>query len=414
MAGYRGSIRDEVWLDNYGTFDTNPVAYEVEGGNITAHWRHTFSRNSQTNGLAYCDWNNREDSQFAAEFRVTCDAEFQHDYKFTDRHSVTWGAGFRTTADRTPVTPTFQFTPADQRLNFFNGFAQYDVNAVPNRLRVTIGSKFEHSTYGGFDAHPQGRAVLKLAKSHHIWGALSRSTRVPTRSDHDNLVRFFGPLQPPNPPTLISYVGNPNLESEHQTAYELGYRYNHGQTWSLDVAAFYNAYTHSIHPDFTNPIVTFNPFPAYLQLTAPFINDVPVQTHGLEVNSKWKATKWWKLELNVTEDRGTSFGAQAMPRHQSSLRSQWDLWRHWNFDSAFYHSSPVSAGGVVQVDAPAGNRVDAGLSWRGMRGLNVGLWGRNLQSDRHIEGNGIVVENGLVRRAVVGKVSWDFSPDKKP
>lgn len=414
-AGYQGNIRDAQWLANYGNYNMVNTSYAVAGGHALARWRHTFSAKSRTNTLAYCDWTNRTLLGFGGEFRTTCDIEFQHDYAVSRRHSFIWGGDFRSTADQTPTTPSDHLTPSDQRLNFFSGFGQYDLNVIPGKLHAIIGSKFEHSTYGGFDALPQVRANWNPTGSHHVWAAVSRTSRVPTRNEHDNgLSWFLPPLIPDTPPILIVYTGNPKIKNEYQTAYEAGYRYQYRQTWSLDVAAFYNSYSDLIFPDLFNARVSFNPFPPFLQLDTTFTNGAPAQTHGLEINNKWMATRWWRLDLNVTENRGTGFSMFASPRHQFSIQSQIDLPKRFALDSALYHGSPFAAISTTTVNVPARNRVDLGLSWRGLRGLNVGVWGRNLQAAQHVEGTGASVATGYVPRSVVFKLSWESNPEKRP
>jgi iron complex outermembrane receptor protein len=415
LAGYQGHIRDAQWLANYGNFNMTNTSYAVAGGHVLARWRHSFSARSRANTLAYCDWTNRTLLGFGGEYRTTCDLEFQHDYTLNRHHSFIWGADFRSTADQTPVTPSDHLTPPDQRLNFFSGFGQYDFNIIPGRLRVTVGSKLEHSTYGGFAALPQMRAAWNPAGPHHIWAAVSRTSRTPTRNEHDNALSLFLPPQAPNgPPILIVYTGNPKIQNEYQTAYEAGYRYQYRQAWSLDVAAFYNSYSDLIYPDLSHAVTTFNPVPPYLQIATTFTNGSSAQTHGLEVSSKWKATRWWQLDLNVTENRGTAFSMGANPSHQFSIHSQVDLPKRFAFDSALYHWNPFTAAAASTVNVPTGNRVDVGVSWHAVRGLNLGVWGRNLQSAEHVEGTGASVATGWVRRSVVVKLSWDSNPEKKP
>lgn len=413
VAGYQGHIRDAQWVADYGNYDMVKASYEVAGGHALARWRRTFSARSRTDTLAYCDWTNRTLSGFGGEYRTTCDIEFQHDYSLSRRHSFIWGADFRSTADQTPDTGNDHLTPSDQRLNFFGGFGQYDLSLVPSRLNVTVGAKFEHSTYGGFDALPQVRAMWNPAGSHHFWAAVSRTSRIPTRNEHDNALSWFlPPLAPDGPPVLIVYTGNPNIHNEYQTAYEAGYRYQHRQRWSLDVAAFYNSYSDLIFPDLFNARLSFNPLPAYLQMDTTFTNGTPAQTHGLELSNKWMVARWWRLDLNVTENRGTAFSMYASPRHQFCIQSQIDLPKRLAFDSALYHWNPFTAMSATTVNVPTGNRVDLGLSWRGVHGLSLGVWGRNLQSAEHVEGTGASVATGYVPRSVVVKLGWESNPEK--
>jgi hypothetical protein len=104
----------------------------------------------------------------------------------------------------------------------------------------------------------------------------------------------------------------------------------------------------------------------------------------------------------------------ASPLHQFSLRSQIDLPKHFALDSALYHWNPFTALSAIPVNVPTGNRVDVGVSWRAAGGLNLGIWGRNLQSAQHVEGNGASVATGYVPRSVVIKLAWESNPEKNP
>jgi outer membrane receptor protein involved in Fe transport len=147
-------------------------------------------------------------------------------------------------------------------------------------------------------------------------------------------------------------------------------------------------------------------------LAAMYFNNLSrAQTHGLELSTKWRPISRWQLSLGVTENRGTGISMYANPSHQFSVQSRADLPKHFQLDSALYHWNPVSVLAVTNATVPTGNRVDVGLSWRGLHGLSIGLWGRNLQADRHAEGSGSFLSSGEVRRAVVVKLSWDMGSD---
>ena len=411
-GGYQGRIRDTAMVANYDFTGIVNDPYGVQGGHILGRWSHTFSPRSSTSLLSYCDWTNRTDIEFGGEFRTTCDIEFQHNYEARRRHSFIWGGALRSTSDQTRVTFRNHFGPPGQRLNFLSAFGQYEFQIVPDRWRVMVGSKFEHSTYGGFDIQPQARAVWTPAKNHNLWGAVSRSARVPTRNERDNFLTYVTtPGAPPAPPTVVAFVGRPKLRAEYQMAYELGYRYQFRKNLSFDAAAFYNSYSRLIYPDLNNLSVSFNPDPPYVLAAMYFNNLSRAQTHGLELSTKWRPISRWQLSLGVTENRGTGISMYANPSHQFSVQSRADLPKRFQLDSALYHWNPVSVLAVTNATVPTGNRVDVGLSWRGLHGLSIGLWGRNLQADRHAEGSGSFLSSGEVRRAVVVKLSWDMGSD---
>src|SRR5437879_12978335 len=62
--------------------------------------------------------------------------------------------------------------------------------------------------------------------------AVSRALRTPSRID----LELFAPAKPP-----YFLAGGPDIHSEEELAYELGYRYQHG-TLGLSEATFYSRY----------------------------------------------------------------------------------------------------------------------------------------------------------------------------
>ena len=414
-AGYQGRIRDTAMVTNYDFSGVVNDPYEVRGGHLLARWGHTFSAESDINLLTYCDWTDRTDIQYGGEFRNTCDVEFQHDYALSRRHGLIWGSAVRTTSDQTRVTFRNHFTPPGERLNFWSAFGQYELQIVPDRLRIVGGSKFEYNVHGGFQVQPQIRAVWTPARNHNLWGAVSRSVRMPTRNESDNFLTYGPPTGPqPVPPTISIFQGNPRLKPESLKAFEMGYRYKHAQNLSFDVAAFYNSYRDLIYPDMNNPDIGFNPEPPYAYAMWHFRNLYNAQTHGLEVSTKWRPIRPWQLALVVTETRGTGISMYANPLHQFQVQSHVALPKHLQLDSALYHTNPFAIVAVTAASVPTGNRVDAGLSWSGRRGLSLGVWGRNLQSEQRLEGTGSFLSTGEVRRSLVVKVSWDFPPETRP
>jgi iron complex outermembrane recepter protein len=417
MRGYDGQVGDIGNVTTPTSQTTVSDRYPIHGENILARWEHTFSERSSAAVLAYCDWTDRGDIAFAAESRNTCDLETQHNFQIKPRHSIVWGTQFRTTGDQTRVTFYNHFTPPGFRENLFGAFGQYEWDIVPNRLKLIAGVKLGHNPYTGFETQPQIRAVWTPHKGHNVWGAVSRAVRIPTRNETDN---FLIANDIPGPvPTHYVFIGNPDLRAASLRAYELGYRFQPGQKFSLDAAAFYNEYHDLIFPFPSSlpPIVNQNP--PYTLIPLTFSNGFSSQTHGLEVGAKWMPWHPWLLSVGVTEDRGTSFSMSSTPQHQFNVQSRLDLPHNFNFDSALYHYAgiPPSAVALILSPVPIRNRVDAGLSWHTPQGLTLELLGRNLQASRHAESAPTFVdfaESGDIRRSVVARISWDFSREKKP
>jgi iron complex outermembrane recepter protein len=417
--GYSAHVRDV--LDVFSptapplSVNSNSVA---KGGHVLGRWGHTFNDRSVISVLGYCDWTVRSEVVFG-DANTVCDAEFQHSYSFTARHSLTWGGSLMTVGTDKATAFTAWFVPAYRRDTTYGGFLQYDVNLVSDKLRLIAGSKLEHNAHSGFEYQPQVRAVWTPAKAHTLWAAASRAVRTPATSENDDRQRVLELSVAP--PTFLLAMGDPNLHSEVLHAYESGYRYEWKQKFSVDLAVFYNAYYRLIGSGAIGaPMV--NPSPFYIDLPYFFANVGGGQTHGLELYVRYAPLQRWTVSAAITELRGTS-DSRAMlsatgsnPRHQVNFQSRYNLTNLLNFDAAYYYYNtlpPAPPGGYALPSWPPVNRVDVGLSTNPRRGFSFSVWGRNLQSDRHQEANGAFFPAGQIPRSVVFTLSWE-SHEKKP
>jgi iron complex outermembrane recepter protein len=385
------------------TFSGLRVTDLLKGNNLLLHWKHTISDRSTIELLTYCDWYSREGT--AGEMRNRCDIEFQNTHEFNARNSLIWGASFLSTGDN--ITPEeVPVVPERRRANVASGFAQYEFVFVPDHLKVVIGSKIEHNDYSGFEYQPQVRAVWTLNKVHTIWTSVARAVRSPARDESD--LQLIVPSGVSNGvPFYVEVVGNPALESEHSKAYELGYRYQPVPTLSFDLALYYNDYSNLITEPLAHPVANSPLF----QTT--FVNAGRAQTHGAELSVKWRPVRHWTLSPGVTELRGSPNAAAVNPRHQFNVQSRVDLPRNLELDSGLYHYSavPVQASlafGVPAAGVSALNRVDVGMSWHATSQWTFAVWGRNLQSEQHVESlpSILVGPAGEVPRSFVFKVAW--------
>jgi iron complex outermembrane recepter protein len=407
--GYSGRDRDISLSFNPAKLTlTAPSNFVTKGGHLLGKWTHEFSERSRTEVLGYCDWTARSDV-FSGEARDICDFEMQHSYSVTNRQVLTWGGSILTTGATPVENLTIQYHPLYRRDTNYSVFAQYDVMLIPDKLRIIAGSKFEHNNYSGFEYQPQIRTVWTPTKSHTAWLAISRAVRTPTRTESD--VKLPVTLISAAPPTLIVINGDPNLESEILHAYEAGYRYDWKEKLALDAALYCNGYDHLVGT--TAPGAPFvNPDPFYVGVPLSYANLGGGQTHGLELYLKYTPVRQWTVSTGITELRGNSVpglnatAASTDPKHQLNLQSRLDLTRHVNFDAAYYY------GDAIAPILPPVNRVDVGVSTKPMRGFAFSVWGRNLQSDRHQETQGLSFLSGQIRRSVVFKLRWESNPDQ--
>jgi iron complex outermembrane recepter protein len=409
--GYSGRVRDVA-----STFvPTSPLPVlqnssgVVKGGHLLGRWKRSFSARSDLDVLGYCDWSDRFSSAYT-EVRQTCDVETQHRFSFTPRQTLTWGGSILTTAETWTDTFSTRFVPPSRRDTTYAAFLQYDRELVPDKLRLIVGSKFEHNPYTGFEYQPQIRAVWTPASQHTVWAAVSRAVRTPNRLDAAVLERIEQINPAPPPPEFLLATGNPGVRSEVLYAFEVGYRYDWSQKFSVDAAAFYNQYVHLLGVSAAGaPLV--NPASSFLDIPATFINTEGGQTHGLEILAKFTPIRRWNLSAAITELRGTNAGGVVFPAAANNpdlefnAQSKLDLTRFVNFDGAYFHNDGIA--GLV----PPLNRFDLGLSTRSWHGFACSLWARNVQQDRHAETvPPQLFLGGQIPRSVDFRLTWE-SPE---
>jgi iron complex outermembrane recepter protein len=381
----------------------------VSGGNLLGSWKHVFSETSDMVLQVYHDRTERED-RIHHETRDTEDIDFQHRFAVGERQEVTWGLGYRYSADRLSdgkdETGAVVFWPNHRGDQLFSGFLQDEVILVPDLLQLTLGSKIELNDYTGWEMQPSARLLWTPDEKHTVWAAASRAVRSPARFEH-TVRSWFVP-----PPAQL--VANDDFESENLLAYELGYRLQPMTRLSLDFAAFYNVY------DDLRLIVPFTsvasppPFPP-LTLYRPE-NGASGETYGAEFAGTYHITDNWKLSagytylhMNLRRDgnqKGLSpEGAEGdSPRHQFNVRSYLDLPHDLQFDTALYYVDALPNRNVSSYV-----RLDLRLGWRPSRHLDLSIGAQNLLDDRHPEfGPGFLISPTEIERSVYAKATWTF------
>jgi len=83
---------------------------------------------------------------------------------------------------------------------------------VPDRLSLTIGSKFLHNSYSGFEVEPGARVLWTPNQRQTVWAAVTRAVRTPSRVEEDLQLTA---LAAPNPLTFYRVVGDRGFSSEN-------------------------------------------------------------------------------------------------------------------------------------------------------------------------------------------------------
>lgn len=364
----------------------NPVAHN-NGGNILGRWTRIISDTSQFTLQTYFD-RVKQDDGLESLRQDTFDIDMQHRFAVGERHDIVWGGGYRFT-DLT-MTPSFfaTLTPPSRGLQLFSTFVQDDIALVPDRLHLTLGSKFEHNDLTGLEIQPSARLRWTPSERQTVWAAASRAVRTPSLAERNvrvNVAAFPG--------GLVSVFGNPSALAEEVNAYELGYRIEPAKQLSLEATTFYNMYHRLLTPVDGVPGPELNPAPPHFVIPSTFQNAQAGETYGAEVTARWHVAAGWRLTGSYTwlhmHLRPNSTATTGSPQQQVQLRSDFDLPHNFQLNSAAYFVDRITSATSASPAAPVSSyvRFDLGVTWRPTKSLELSLRGQNLLDNQHPEAN---------------------------
>jgi iron complex outermembrane receptor protein len=381
---------------------------DTDGGNLLFRWSRVLENGSDFALQMYYDHVGL-DGIVLQEDRDTFDLDFQHHFQWQDKHDVVWGFDYRFTHDDTDDTSSFNLHSSSRSVNLYSTFIQDEIS-LRDDLRLTLGSKLEHNDFTGFEVQPNVRLAWAFKEDQTLWGSVSRAVRTPARGEHDVMLRIVPP--PGMDPGVPFFAkGNSSYDSEDLIAYELGYRLNYHNIWSLDVATFYNDYDNlrTLEPE-------FDPAPALL---FPFNNNMSGETHGLEIAGLWQVRPGWRLNASYSylemsldlnsgsPDTASKSSEDASPTSKAALWSALDFGNGFEFDAALRYVGDIEVNGI---DIDSYVEVDLRLGWEARPGLELSLIGQNLLDNHHPEflPDFISSQPTEVERSIYARLSWDF------
>ena len=396
----------------------------LHGGNVlgrisqrrgdTSHWQLQF----------YYDYTKRHDA-FLRTTRRTYDAEFHHAIGPHPSWQVLWGLGYR--AARIPVENTDYAYDPDQNNKLeglLSGFIQAEWELAPETLRLTLGSKIEYkSNQGGIDSdltevQPNGRLLWLPSPGHTVWGAISKAARTPSSVEKAGEVWLY--VIPPdtdeNPsplPVSIHLQGSGDFDSEHLTAYEIGYRFRAPAGLTFDLATFYNDYADKRTFVQGEAEQRSDPVP-HVYIPLIFDNEQEAEAYGGELSIRWAAGSgvrlrgsyaYWRLDISDPPEQQIEqvFSEDRIcPRHQALLRASIDLTPTIELDLIGRYVDAIE-----DWDIGAYGELDARLAWWAASTLELSVTGRNLLQDHHAEhGSEIGTPYTEIERGAYLEATW--------
>jgi len=398
-----GSSQDVEWFAN------------LSGGSLQAVWNYTSSPQSNTSIQAYYDTYKRSDQLH--EDRKTIDLDFQNNFSGWRRQKIVWGSTYRYSTSRTNGSLGVSLDPPDLGMPLFGGFLQDEVAIAPDHFFLTGGVKLEHNYYTGFGVMPSARATWTPTPSHTLWAAVSKTERTPAEIDTALRANISEVPGPGGVPILFVLFGDPHVLNEGSIDYETGYRTMVGENLSIDLAAYYNNYSHQNTDEPSTPFFVATPTPHFV---LPLLEEnlIHGETHGMEVEANWKATDRWTLSSGYAFEQihmhlaATSQDTDSVAESQGStpvnavqLRSHLALARGLAWDASGYF-----AGRLADPRESSYTRLDSQLSWQIGERINLSVVGQDLLKDRHQEFFDSTGSTGttLVKRSGFANVTWRF------
>lgn len=363
----------------------------IGGANLLGRWNRKLADDGELQIKAYYDRTRRRIPGTFAEVLETWDLDLLHRLHWGERHDIVWGGGYRVMRDDVGNSSRLAFLPARRDLRLSNIFVQ-DSIALDQAWKLTLGAKFEHNSYTGWEFLPDARLGWQVSPAALVWAAVSRPVRTPSRIDRE----FFVPATSP------FLLAGGKFQSERLMAYEFGYRAQPTASLSYSIAAFHHDYDRlrSLEraPGGGLPIV--------------IANEMRGHTNGVEawgsyqVNPDWRLsagyTHLWKRLSFADDSRDSNLAAAGNdPTRQFFLHTAHNLSHGVELD---FFLRAISR--LPDPRIPGYVAVDGRIGWTIARGVDLSLIGNNLLDRRHKEFANTA--GGELGRSIQARVRWNF------
>ena len=395
------------------------------GGNIRFRWDRNISDSSSIMLQSYYDRTDYSLST-ATRFRAeSFDIDFQHRFALFDRHNITWGANYRLYHNKFFDTELISMIPRQRSNDLFSGFLRDEFTLIPDRLRMMLGVRLDHNDFTGLEVQPDIRLTWMPDSKNTVWMSIARAVRTPSRAENDILLntRIMDQMQAQalsdsNLPMLPYILGSRNLNSEKVLAYELGYRYQHSPTASLDIATFFNDYDQLRDLAAGEIWLHVNPSP-HQMLPVSLNNQSSGTTYGIEVSADWEPNDRLRFQGNYSFlkmhidsnplfkliDPTTGGADKANPQHKFSFRSNYDITGKLQLNLWLRYTSSIPL-----FDIPGYVTLDSKLVYKPVKNIDLFIVGQNLLSKNRQEAfsSFIFSQPAYIPRGVYGGVQWRF------
>jgi hemoglobin/transferrin/lactoferrin receptor protein len=252
-------------------------------------------------------------------------------------------------------------------------FDSYKLSPSTNGYTGPVVSLSDHAV------SPRLGVIWQLSTAFAPYAQISRGFHAPT------------PDQVNNGFTNLTYgyesIGNPKLQAEHATSFELGF---HGRvnSWRYSLAAYDNHYSNFI----SEQVVGGSGTPAD-PMIFQYINLTDARIHGIEARNEWFINDQWTTTLGAAYSYGesTSGGGSAPLDTIQPAKLVWGIryaGEGWNARANLTHAWAKSADRIAPESTPqfapsAYTVFNIGGDWKPMRDITVTANLNNLFNEKY-------------------------------
>jgi iron complex outermembrane receptor protein len=366
---------------------------DFEGFNVLSKYARNNQDGSSYIVQFYFDKADRKED-FNDERWSIYDIDAQYTFSKWDNHSVISGFNYRYKDHETRPTPHLIFFPQSADYEDLSFFINDEISVWDDRLKITIGAKFEHHSWSDkeVEIQPNIRFAYLYSKKDTFWGSIAKAVRTPSRVEQEARLHVvtlpageFQGVPPFLGPIIAMTQPEGNMKSEELIAYEIGWRSAIADNLYVDIAVFYNNYEDYRSVNFSGlPVVA----PGFLMALTSFANENEIESKGFEAVVDWRVSADWDIKFNysfIDQDSlpstGTSVDIQSFPaEHIVNLRSSNRLAENVSLDTWVRYVDELGDFGIDSYTT-----LDVRLSWRITKNLELSLVGKNLTDSRHQE-----------------------------
>lgn len=372
----------------------------INGGNLLGKYERKLTSSSSYKLQVYLDHSERA-KPVLSEIRDTVDIDYFHQSQYGDKHALSWGAGYRYTADKID-TPTFNLIliPDSLTMDLYSTFFQDKIELMEDRLWVTVGSKFENNHYSDWEYLPSIRLAWLPSETKTFWSSISRAVHTPTRTTDLEINYVFIPVSQFGPPFAMVLRNNASETRDAQVlvAYEIGFRVRTSERLMFDVAVYYNEYENLFVYNSVEPFMEVFDSGTHLVISSDIVNEGYATVYGGEVSTRWVPRQDWIIEASYSylsdkkgvtdqsDDTAFSTKDELDPENQFKLSVQKSIGYDFTLNMHFYYIDDivvVEGGGSSEI--PAYRQMNLRLEYVGFDFMDVSFSAQNILEAQHKE-----------------------------